>query len=138
MPKTQPPPPQRTVKRELPVSLSSDEVSSLARTFADHHAEMMRMEDQYSEVQMDWRRRIKDKRGVVKELCKQVSEQCKTEMVECTEIYDFDHDRIRIVRTDTGAVVEIREASEAEREAFEAIDLEQRQGNLLDDDAASG
>lgn len=136
-PKT-PAAPKRIVKMELPVKLSADEVSRKARDFAAHHAEYVRLKDDYKDEQRRWRDRIKQKEGVLVELGKQVDDECRPEMVECTETYDFDHDRIRVTRNDTDEVVAIREASAAEKEAFEAIDLQQRQGDLLagDDDAA--
>ena len=127
----------RTVKMELPVALSAKEVNALARDFASHHSEYVRIKDEYKIIQRQWRDRIRGKEGHLLELGRRIDDECRNEMIDCVETYDFTHDRIRVVRQDTGETVAIREASAAEKEAFEAIDLQQRQGDLLGDDAAS-
>jgi hypothetical protein len=102
----------------------------MANDLANRHITHMALETQHKAAKMEWREKIAHSKGALKDLAESIRDQARKALIECTERYDPDSQKIILTRNDTGEKVEFRAATEDEILEYEGDVL---QGDLLRD-----
>ena len=119
MPTIDDPPPHevlRTLHRPLRVPLTDDEHRAKGQALAAQHEAVVLLEQQHKAAKAEMRDAESDAKAVLAALAWDVRTQSETRSIECEEIADYSKGTVDVVRLDTGAVVDTRPLSDAERQ----------------------
>lgn len=106
--------------REIPVELSTEELEKKSDRLVDAELKLEAQIADKKAVVSEHNQGIKDTRETIAALVAQLKARTEVRPVRCFERRDYAQNKVDIVRTDTGAVVESR-----------AMTLDDRQGELV-------
>lgn len=122
----------RTVKRNLPVTLTSEEIDVKATKLAAQVAYTEKLRDQKRETNSALKEQIDESQAKVSELSRQITLRTEERQVLCTLVKDFKAGMATVTRNDTGEVVEERPLADDE---YQADLLPEAEGSADDSDA---
>ena len=103
-------------KRQLRVSFTPDEMLDMSRQLCDEIREQAKLTEELASIKSDYKGRLGDVTTKINELVAKVSAGCETRDVECEKHLDFAQNLARVVRLDTGEIVEERGLLTSERQ----------------------
>ncbi len=104
----------KIIERHLACVLTEEERASLGRLAAHEVKAYGEIEEQKKQALADFGARLKAARKTIDELSEKVDTGVEWRMVECHRITDRYLGRVRVVRTDTGQVIEDRSLTHGE------------------------
>lgn len=103
-------------ERNLPVKISGPLIEAKRDRIVVALGEIHDLEQQLREMGSDKRTSIKEKKGEVEALRKQIGDGMEERPVKCIREMDFRANRVKVVRTDTRAIVEDRTMTAEDRQ----------------------
>lgn len=105
-------------ERELPVKITGALIEAKRDRIVVALGEIHDLEQQLREMGSDKRAAIKEKKGEVEALRKQIGDGMEERPVKCIREMDFRANRVKVVRTDTRAIVEDRVMTAEDRQTM--------------------
>jgi len=120
--------PTVTVTKELEYSFTPEEIRNLGFSIANAVGDMEALEEEKAAFMSDLKEKLKEAKAQVKLLAAKIRTGTEVRMIECSIDYDFGAKMVRTCRTDTGAVVEERDMTTAERQQHLFKETQDMQG----------
>lgn len=105
-----------TFNRELPCDLSPEESQQKGAKAAKIEQEADDLQAEIASSLKEKRADLKAKRGAVRQLLKEIAAGTEDRTVRCYEEKDFRNNEVKVIRADTGEVVERRGMDPVERQ----------------------
>lgn len=126
---------RRELVRWLPVKLDRDTLLQRAQTMAQHQKEKSDIEADKARVTREFGEKLKAVCGELTRLSDIVRTSKEHCNVQCEEVKNFGSRRVRIVRKDTGEVVEEREMFNEEAQRSLDVDAEPSQVEVVEENS---
>lgn len=107
-----------TTARELLVELDTDELAARGQELGRLENEIRVKEDERRSVMKNLKARIDDMKGTAKDLATVLEDGAEKRQVPILKVGNFEENLVRLIRKDTGAVVEERPMEPDEREVL--------------------
>lgn len=105
---------ERPLKKMLRCDLTAEELRSLADSIAEDQANLESLENEKKAVTKDYAGRIESVQGAIRRNSSTYRQGWDLREVQCSNIMDFEHAEVRIVRLDTHQTVERRKMTQDE------------------------
>lgn len=104
------------VTEKLPCVLTDEEKAAMGDKLAEQTQEMLDLETEKKALAVIFNNQIKEKKGLIKEMSAQITSGAQERHVKCDEVPEWEKDRIRVIRQDTGELVREREILPEEKQ----------------------
>lgn len=104
------------IQRVLPVKLTADERDERGRELSQAWDDYEVIEEEKKDVSKGLTKKLRDKRADISKLSRTLKVGVEPRVVTCRWVEDFNHNVKRLVRQDTGDIVEERALTTDERQ----------------------